>query len=260
MTTSADKWGAVHRVRLGQVGRLLLHRYGPVLPDDDAGAEDLRILLHVKAVCYAPPRRYQALLNEIELKAPWLTGRKARQTAAEIASNPMKLKADTLGSMLNHDWMTRERLRLWQIGAVDAPADYLKQRRRQRDAERKWRKRRSEGQVDRDEYLTTHSTNRAKPWQTMGISRRTYYRQKAKGCSGTSVSAKYLSTRADGLVPTGTESPLHHRKRLSDKCRGAARSANAATVRVREAVTQDVPDASADDADTPVPSNEEDDE
>src|SRR5436190_10489767 len=102
-----SNWGAVHRVRLGQVGKLLIHRYGTELPDDDAGAEDLRVLLHVKAQCYAPPRRDQALRNEIGLKAPWLTDRKARRMAAEIASNPMKLKANTLGHLLNVDWMTR---------------------------------------------------------------------------------------------------------------------------------------------------------
>jgi hypothetical protein len=56
-------WGAVHRVRLGHVNRLLLDRYGFELPNDDAGAEDLRILLHVKANAYRPERREKALLN-----------------------------------------------------------------------------------------------------------------------------------------------------------------------------------------------------
>ena len=53
-------WGAVHRVRLGHVRKLLHGRYGVELPDDDAGAEDLRILLHVKAQCYSPQRRETA--------------------------------------------------------------------------------------------------------------------------------------------------------------------------------------------------------
>jgi len=177
---SDGHWDAVHRVRLGHVRRLLHHRYGPELPDDDAGDDDLRILLHIKARCYAPQRREKALLNEISLWAPWLGEGKAKQIATEIAAKPMKLKADTLGRKLNLDWMTRERLRLWQIGAVDAPADYRKQRRRLRDAERKWRKRRAEGCVDREQYLDEHIVERTKPWQTLGISRRTYYYRKAK--------------------------------------------------------------------------------
>jgi hypothetical protein len=167
-------------VRLGHVRKLLHGRYGVELPDDDAGAEDLRILLHVKAQCYAPHRRERALLNEIGLTAPWLAEGKAHQIAAEIAARPMQLSADALGRMLNVDWMTRDRLRVWQIGAVDAPADYRKQRRRQRDRERKWRERRADGRVDREDYLATHNANRTKPWLTMGVSRRTYYRRKAK--------------------------------------------------------------------------------
>jgi hypothetical protein len=190
-----SNWGAVHRVRLGHVRKLLHHRYGTELPDDDAGAEDLRILLHVKAHCYAPRRRERALLNEIGLTAPWLANGKANKIAARIAARPMTLTTDRLGRMLNLDWMTRERFRLWQIGAADAPADYRRQKRRHRQAERMWRKRRAEGRVNREHYLAAHDTNRTKPWLGMGISRRTYYRRKAKGAlalhPGTSVCAKY---------------------------------------------------------------------
>jgi len=179
----ANGWGVVHRVRLGHVRKLLQFRYGVELPYDDAGIEDLRILLHVKAQCYAPDRREKALLDEISLTAPWLAKDKAEQIAAKIAANPIKLTADTLGSskMLNLDWMTREQLRIWQIGAMDAPADYRKQKRRQRDRERKWCKRRAEGRIDRAEYLAAHSANRTKPWVREGISRRAYYYRKAKG-------------------------------------------------------------------------------
>jgi hypothetical protein len=177
----ANGWGAVHRVRLGHVRKLLHGRYGAELPDDDAGAEDLCVLLHVKAQCYAPQRREKALLTEIGLTAPWLAQGKAQRIAAGIAGRPMTLSADILGRMLNLDFMTRERLRLWQIGAVDAPADYRKQRRRQRHRERMWRKRRAEGHTDREEYLAAHGANRTKPWLVEGISRRTYYYRKAKG-------------------------------------------------------------------------------
>ena len=174
-------WGAVHRVRLGHVRKVLHDRYGFELPNDDAGGEDLRVLLHVKAQCYAPERREKALLNEIGLLAPWLTNDNANRLATEIATKPLKLTADGLGQMLNLDWMTRERLRVWQIGAVDWSAAHRRDRRRQRHREGMWRKRRAEGRVDREEYLTTHNTNRTKPWLTLGISRGTYYRRKAKG-------------------------------------------------------------------------------
>jgi hypothetical protein len=179
-----SRWAAVHRVRLGQVRRLLRDRYGAALPDDDAGLEDLRILLHIKAACYAPERREQALASEIAVMAAWMADAKAIKLAAEIAPSPMKLKADTLGRMLDVDWQTRERLKLWQIGAANMPSDIRQIRRRQRDAERKARQRRAEGRKTRNEYLAA-SLTATKPWEAEGVSRRTWYRSR-----GTNVSAR----------------------------------------------------------------------
>jgi len=166
----------MHRVRLGHVRRLLRDRYGLILPDDDAGIDDLRILLHVKAVCYEPERRERALAAEIELWAPWLDGKKL---AAAIAAKPMRLKADTLGRMLNVDWETRERLKVWQIGAVDMPADIRATRRKRRDAERKWRQYRAEGRKTREQYVAEALSN-SRPWEAEGISRRTWERRRRR--------------------------------------------------------------------------------
>lgn len=179
MTEADIKWSAVHRVRLGHVRKLLRDRYGATLPNDDAGAEDLRLLLHVKAHCYRADRRLKALSDEIELSAPWLVNGSAVKLAAEIAKSPIKFKADTLGRMLNLDWTTRERLRLWQIGAVDMPADIRKIRRRQRNAERMEHLRRAAGCKTRDQYLAAALTATA-PWKAAGISRRTWERRRAK--------------------------------------------------------------------------------
>jgi hypothetical protein len=169
-------WGAVHRGRLGHVRRLLRHRYGPVLPDDDAGYEDLRILLHVKANACKPENRVRMLLNEIETSAPRMSSVKARGIAEEIAAKPLKVTSDWLGKQLNVDADTRDRLRIWQIGAVDLDAAGRKERRRQRDRERK---RAQRGRQPRADWLEEHSVSRTKPWEAMGISRRTYYRRLA---------------------------------------------------------------------------------
>jgi hypothetical protein len=176
----APDWGAVHRVRLGHVRRLLRHRYGPVLPDDDAGYEDLRILLHVKANACKPENRVRMLLNEIETSAPWLSSIKARGIAEEIAAKPLKVTSDWLGKQLNVDADTRDRLRIWQIGAVDLDAagrkERTRERRRQRDRERKMAQR---GRQPRADWLAEHSVSQTKPWEMMGISRATYYRRLA---------------------------------------------------------------------------------
>jgi hypothetical protein len=176
----APDWGAVHRVRLGHVRRLLRHRYGPVLPDDDAGYEDLRILLHVKANACKPENRVRMLLNEIEVTAPWMPADKAALVAAQIAANPLKVTSDWLGRALNVDANTRDWLRIWQIGAVDLDAEGRKERarerRRRRDRERKRRERQCQPRAD---WLEEHSVSRKKPWEAMGISRATYYRRLA---------------------------------------------------------------------------------
>ena len=39
----ADKWELIRRLRYGALLKLLRHRWGHVLPDDDAGRDDLRV-------------------------------------------------------------------------------------------------------------------------------------------------------------------------------------------------------------------------
>ena len=102
----------------GHVRKLLHDRYGPTVPNDDAGTDDLRILLHVKAQCYHPPRREQALINEIEIMAPWMTDERQearggnRGQAAEPQDRHPRPHAQ---SRLAHPRETE----VWQIGAVD---------------------------------------------------------------------------------------------------------------------------------------------
>jgi hypothetical protein len=193
------EWGAVHRVRLGHVGKLLLDRYGPELPDDDAGDDDLFILLNIKAMACKPERREKALLNEIGLRAPWLPADKAQKLATRISDKPLKFTSETLGQRLNLDNATRERLRIWQIRPVDLDDEGLKQRRRQRrqqqDRERKLRKRQLQ---NRTEWLKANSKQRTKPWLEMGISRASYYRRQAKSRE-TRCSAKPVKKSETGL-------------------------------------------------------------
>ncbi|MGE0284449.1 MAG: hypothetical protein AB7P20_28060, partial [Rhizobiaceae bacterium] len=171
MSKHSAKWAAMHRVRLGHVRKLLYYRYGPTLPDDDAGREDLCILLHVKARCYRPRRRAQALLKEIELMAPWLDDPKT--VAGKIAANPWHFKSETLGRRLNLDWRTREMLQIWQIGTEDLPPEALEDRRRMRNRRRMRHARRDQGAKPRAEYEAASLSN-TKPWEAEGISRRTW--------------------------------------------------------------------------------------
>lgn len=226
-------WDAVQRVRLGHVRKLLQHRYGPTLPDDDAGREDMRILLHVKAGCYRPERRMQALISEIEILAPWLNG-EAGKVAAEIAAKPLNLKSDTIGRMLNLDWHTRDKLRLWQIGAVDLDTEARKERRKLRH--RQWMKdiRRDQGAKPRAKY-EAESLMKTKPWQAEGISRRTWYRRQshdpvAQVREQTNVAQ--VREQSTFLNPGHTLVPRHKRGSGSDRG-GSDRAHNHGTGRRR---------------------------
>jgi hypothetical protein len=177
-TGGSPDWGAVHRVRLGHVHRFLRYRWGPVLPDDDAGYEDLRILLHVVANACKPENRVRKLANVAGTMAPWMPSTRVSQVAEEIAAKPLKVTSQWLGKALGVTADVRERLKIWQIAACDLTPEQAKERRRERERERSAKRRRENGIQSRAEYrqrVSEGSAKSTKPWEAMGISRRTYY-------------------------------------------------------------------------------------
>jgi len=105
---------------------------------------------------------------------------KARQVATEIATKPMKLTSTALGQMLNLSSEERARLRVWQIRAVGETTADMKERRRQRDRDLKRIKR---ARQPREQYRQCALSN-TKPWEAMGVCRRTYERRRAKAADG----------------------------------------------------------------------------
>ena len=59
----------LRRLRLGNLRKLFRHRYGPILPDDDAGRAELRELLLPISVSANADRK---MPKTIELWAPWM--------------------------------------------------------------------------------------------------------------------------------------------------------------------------------------------
>lgn len=82
---------------------------------------------------------------------------------------------DWLGDLLTPE--IEEQLR------VLVPRSVLRERKLREDQERISAKRRAAGVVERDEYLAQfeESQNAQKPWEALGISRRTYFRRKKQG-------------------------------------------------------------------------------
>jgi hypothetical protein len=160
--------------------RIFRFRYGLALPDDDAGRHDAALMLrHIAANRSGARKRMIAWL---ELWAPWAdTG---RMIADALAAPRKLLSADELAAALGLTAAARRRLGVTSIGAIDETRADRAAHRRERARLAKERKRRAAGAVPRAVYLE-QCRARPKPWIAAGISRATWYRQRAAlvGCN-----------------------------------------------------------------------------
>jgi hypothetical protein len=167
---------AIGTQRIGDLHRLFAHRYASnresyVFPDDDAGLEDLKILLHHYAL-----NNPLAMPRIIKLRAPWMDEVAANRCLEQIEAFPQKWRADTLGRKLNltgAEWRT---LRLRTIAPVDMTQQERVAHSQALARQRKQAKRRATGKKPREEWLA-NSTTAKKPWATLKMSRRTWYRR-----------------------------------------------------------------------------------
>jgi hypothetical protein len=100
---------SLRRRRLGDLKRVLRHRYGHELPDDDAGRADLELLLDV--VSFAPNARNR-MKCIIETWAPWMYTAESYELVESILRKPeylRKIKAADLGAKLNLTWEERQK-------------------------------------------------------------------------------------------------------------------------------------------------------
>ena len=193
----------IRRQRLGDLRRLFRHRYGPVLPDDDAGSEDLIELL--KPISLGP-RPATRMRHEIELVAPWAETDSIIDQISRLPTYERKSKAEPLGQCLRVTNAEREALRLWTIAPVNMTAEQMATQRKAKERARQARRRRERGAKPRAAYLAA-SRSRTKPWEAEGISRRTYYRR--KGGTGPS-EAKFNKLRTHLCHAVPAAPPIGH--------------------------------------------------
>jgi hypothetical protein len=172
-------------LRLHDLAKIFRHRYGVVLPDDDAGRDDLVVAVNHLA-SLARPRRH--ITNWIELWAPWLTAGEQRDIVGAALANPQHWKADALAWRLRLTKEERRMLGVTTIGAIDENKAARAKRRRQIERERKARQRRAKGAKPRKVY-EAQSISSAMPWISEGISRATWYRRKRETPETTPVTA-----------------------------------------------------------------------
>jgi len=168
----------LRRLRLGNLRKLFRHRYGPILPDDDAGRAELReLLLPISVSANSATKMPKA----IELWAPWMGQQEALALIDDINRTPIwqrKPDGKVLGDRLRATNAHRERLKLWTIAACDMSEEEAKEWRKAKHRERNRRLRQLRGGTPQ-----ASSTNRTKPWLTLGMSRASWYRRETVSCA-----------------------------------------------------------------------------
>jgi hypothetical protein len=175
----ARKYNAKHpmpfasRLRLASLRKYFIDRYGSMLPNDDAGREDLGVMLdHIVIAGVDTETRCR---EAVSAWAPWM-GEGAADAMIERAHVfPKRWGAAELGKWLGLTTAERKRLKFWSARAIDASPSTRAERQREHRRAYKVRKR-AERRVEKGAPASL-----TKPWEAAGVSRRTWYRHKAGG-------------------------------------------------------------------------------
>lgn len=159
-------------IRIRDIERVLAFNYRGPLPDDDAGLEDLKIMIHHLIRITGD----HAVHCWVERWAPWATTGMLDAMIAAAKADPRAWIADELADEMQLTFDIRQALGITTIGAIDLDKDGREHRRVDRDKARKAAQRRKRGAKPRAEY-EAKSANRNKPWTAAGKSRATYYRE-----------------------------------------------------------------------------------
>lgn len=160
------------RVRCAQLNRFFHDRWGPTWPDDDAGRDDLFIMLH-----HLQWRGVNGfgLVCWIRTTCPWMPEEEAENLIRRVHNHPRKWSASTLGERIGLTDASRTRLRITSISPCDVSrAERLERSRRRKAACRK-AARRAAGVQPRAQY-EAESLSRSRPWEALNVSRRTWER------------------------------------------------------------------------------------
>ena len=169
-------------LRTAELDRLFDHRYrGALIPDDDAGRGDVRIMLHTLGRRSDPIERIDVWLAR---RAPWFAEENRDRLVQAVLENPLRWKADTLGRMLRLTTAERTMLKIRSIGPIDSTAAERKEARKVASIERKQAIRRAAGKPLIAERVR-NSINSQAPWKAAAIARSTWFRRRARDRAAT---------------------------------------------------------------------------
>lgn len=202
----ADRDFDVHLLRLREVEALIVHRHGPAGIPDPAGTDD-------RETCLDYARAVATALSGQDLGAwarrwcPWTAEGEIEMIARSTGWRKYILGAKACANLLHVRLVEREALGLKTIRASDVSDAALKvmamKAKRERDRLRSRQKRRASGALTRAEY-EAGSIEATRPWEDLGISRRTWYRRRGTGASRVDIE----NTIGEGLVPRADGSAL----------------------------------------------------
>jgi hypothetical protein len=86
-------------LRCAEHSKLFRHRYGEfLLPDDDAGRHDVKIMVHHLAKRHADPKRIRTWMAAY---APWMPEDESNELIRYVIARPLRWRADTLAREMN---------------------------------------------------------------------------------------------------------------------------------------------------------------
>jgi hypothetical protein len=159
------------RRRLNEIARVVMGRHGR-LPD----TYDRTIYLEA-AAWHLNPRdgdQHFALENWCRRVGATLPTEQINRIVED--HKPRKVRADRIAKVLKVTDAERTALRLTTIGACDVSKAERLRRRKERHRAIQQARRRARGVIPREQYLA-QSLSRMKPWEALGISRRTWERR-----------------------------------------------------------------------------------
>ena len=176
----ADKWELIRRLRYGALLKLFRHRWGHVLPDDDAGRDDLWLLVTNVSLAAAEPEK--KMHHVIEMWAPWMSAEEGSAYVKHVWCLDLYERINTaeeLGRRLRLTNAERETLKLWQFLPIDKTEEELAEQAKVRERARRALKRREKGIRTREAYLD-ELASKPRPWTVQGISRSAHYRKRKR--------------------------------------------------------------------------------
>lgn len=161
-------------LRLRELHRLFAARYGPTLPDDDAGRDDIEIVAHHLA--WLPGNTRTRIDSWIALYAPWMGIDERGMLIDRVTTGRKRWSADELARLLGLTMKERTKLAIRTIGAIDMSKRERIKLRKERNRFATNARRRAQGVRTRKEYLA-NAASRLEPWKAEGMSERTWYRR-----------------------------------------------------------------------------------